>query len=289
MEERTTRQRDPFSRVTIDCPEGPLSVIAEGRTGPPVLLLSGAGQDNAMLSWRHLIPFLAQDHRVIALDWPKQGNSKPWNGTADHPVMLDVITRALDHFGLERVAIVGMSQGGALTLAYAIDHPDRVERIVAIAPGGIISFPPVVHQLLWMAARSRFLNTTVPSWMFRGRKQVARFLRGALFAGPVEDFEEIVDEVLDEMRTGTSTSDWQSTSIGFWRMKVDLRPRLGEITCPTLFIQGDKDVGVRPHHTIAAANRVPRARLEMLKGHGHWPNRQSPERVNTLIRDFLRD
>lgn len=287
MDERTTRRRDPFNRVTIDCPEGPLSVVAEGGKGSPVLLLSGAGQDNAMLSWRHLIPVLAQDHRVLALDWPKQGKSKPWNAIADHPLMLDVITRALDHFGFDRAAIVGMSQGGGLTLAYAIEHPDRVEHIVAIAPGGIISFPPVVHQLLWLTAHSRFLNTTLPSWMFRSRKQVARFLRRALFAGPVEDFEEIVDEVLDEMRSGTSTSDWQITSIGFWRMKVDLRPRLHEISCPALFIQGDRDVGVRPHHTVAAAGRVPRARLEILKDHGHWPNRQSPDTVNTLIRDFL--
>lgn len=70
-------------------------------------------------------------------------------------------------------------------------------------------------------------------------------------------------------------------------MNVDLRPRLGEISCPALLIQGEKDVGVRPRHTIEAARRIPDARLELLPGNGHWSNRQSPEIVNALIRDFL--
>jgi pimeloyl-ACP methyl ester carboxylesterase len=70
-------------------------------------------------------------------------------------------------------------------------------------------------------------------------------------------------------------------------MKVNLMPRLGEIGCPTLFIQGDRDIGVNPRFTREAAARVPGARLELLKDHGHWPNRQSPQLVNALIRDFL--
>lgn len=284
-----TRRTDPFNRVTIDCPEGTLSVITEGAEGPPVVLLSGGGQDNALLSWRHLIPALSTDHRVIAPDWPKQGRSRPWNGTADHDALLHVVTRVLDHFGLDRVALVGLSQGGALALGYTIEHPERVERLVALAPGGIISFPPVIHQLLWLTARSRFLNSTLPSWLFRDRGQVAAFARRALFAGPVEDFDEIVDDILDEMRDGSQSSEWQNTSIGFWRMKVDLRPRLNEISCPTLFIQGDSDVGVRPHRTVAATRRVPQARLEMLRNNGHWLNRQSPETVNSLVHAFLHE
>ena len=274
----------------IDTDEGRLHVYHAGDTGSPVLLLSGAGVDSALLSWRHLIPALASEHRVIALDWPKQGLSRPWNGTADHPRMLRCVIETLDAFGIDRAHIVGLSQGGALTLATAIEHPDRVDRIVALAPGGIISFPPVVHQLLWLTAKSRLLNDTLPKAMFRTSEQIARFLRTTLFAGPVADFDDIVDEVIAEaQRSGASASDWQKTSIGFWRMNVDLRPRLHEITAPTLFIQGDRDKGVRAKHTIAAAKLVPGARLELLKDHGHWSNRQSPELVNRLIAEFLTD
>ncbi|GAB3716511.1 alpha/beta fold hydrolase [Nocardiopsis nanhaiensis] len=278
-----------FNREHVPMPEGRLSVIVEGPAqAPPVLLLSGAGVDSATLSWRHLIPDLAKDHRVVALDWPKQGRSTPWEGVADHPVLQRCVIGALDHYGIERAAVVGLSQGGALTLATAIDHPDRVERIVPIAPAGTLTFPPVAHQFLWLSAKSRLLNTTLPEMMFSSRRRVEAFLSRGLFPTPAPDQEQVIDELMVEVEAnGASSSDWQNNSIGFWRMNVDLRPRLGQISCPALFIQGDKDVGVRPMNTVRAAKAVPGARIELLAGHGHWPNRQSPEKVNRLVRDFL--
>ena len=276
--------------VHIPQPEGDLHVVVHGESGPAVLLLSGAGNDNALLSWRHAIPALAAEHRVLALDWPKQGGSKPWRGFAGHDRMLGCVTAVLDHFGLERAALVGLSQGGAIALAYAIEHPERVSKLVAIAPAGVISFPPVVHQFLWLTAKSRLLNRTLPSLVFRSRAACAWFARRALFAGPVDDFDQIVDEYhADVLANGAGSSDWQNDSIGFLRMRVDLRPKLSAISCPTLFIQGSEDAGVRPRHTRAAAERVPGARFELIEGAGHWPNRQEPGRVNALIAEFLRE
>lgn len=279
---------DAWRSLSVDCDEGRRRVIRAGERGSPVLLLSGAGVDNALLSWRHLIPALAERHRVFALDWPKQGASRPWHGHAGHERMLRCVTEVLDHFGLDTVSLVGLSQGGALSLAYAIDEPQRVSRLVAIAPGGVVSFPLGVHQLLWLSAKVSFLNRTVPNWMLRSRASVRSFVRRGLVPAPPDDFDDLVDEVHAEIRAhGAASSDWQNSSIGFRRMNVDLRPRLHEISCPALFIQGDRDAAIRPKHTQAAAARVPTARFELLPGHGHWPNRQSPDRVNTLIGNFL--
>lgn len=273
----------------VDQPEGRLHVYHTTGDGPTVLLLSGAGIDNAMLSWRHLFPVLEPDHRVLALDWPKQGRSAQWRGRVTHERMLQCMDEVLDHFQVDRASLVGLSQGGALALAYAMDRPHRVDRVVALAPAGIISFPPVVHQLLWLVAKVPLLHRTLPSLMFRNRRGVESFARKGLFAGPVDDLDDLVDEILEEVRRGgAGASDWQNGSIGFRRMNVDLRPRLPEIAAPVLFIQGDKDAGVAAKHTAAAAELVPNARLELLAGNGHWSNRQSPELVNSLIRDFLR-
>lgn len=271
----------------VSCAEGRLRVIVAGDHGPPVLLLSGGGVDSATLSWRHLIPDLAREHRVYALDWPKQGASKPWHGVADHDRLLRCVIEVLDHFGLPRVAVVGLSQGGAVALGSAIEHPERIDRVVALAPGGTLSFPPVVHQLLWLIGSLPLLSNTLPSLMLRSRRQVEAFARRSLFAGPVPDFDQVIDEILAEAADGTGSSDWQNTSIGPLRMRVDLRPRLGEIACPVLFLQGDADVAVPARRTMAAARLVPRAELRILPGHGHWLNRQSPDLVNRLIIDFL--
>lgn len=284
MHDGSEAQRSTF----IDFPEGPLRVVHAGERGPAVLLLSGAGLDNALLSWRHLIPALAAEHRVFAVDWPKQGASRPWYGHAGHGRMLRCISDVIDHFGLGSVSIVGLSQGGALALAYAIERPERVRKLVALAPAGIVSFPPGVHQLLWLAAKTSGLTGRLSSRIFRSRAMVVRFARRALFAGPVDDFDEVVDEIHREvLANGARASDWQNASIGFRSMHVDLRPRLHEIACPTLFIQGDADIAVKAKHTAAAARRVRDARLEVLPGNGHWPNRQSPQRVNGLIVEFL--
>ncbi|MEU6714673.1 alpha/beta hydrolase [Nonomuraea sp. NPDC046802] len=283
-----TQPPDDLRSTFLPCPEGRLHVYSAGDHGSPVLLLSGAGVDNALLSWRHLIPVLARRHQVLALDWPKQGRSRPWSGKATHERMLGCVTEVLDRFGLDSATLVGLSQGGALALAYAIDHPERVKRLVALAPAGILSFPPGVHQLLWLTAKLPLLNRTLPTAAFRSRARIAEFARHALFAGPVWDFDDVVDEIAEEVHeAGGGASDWQNASIGPLRMRVDLRPRLPEITTPTLIIQGDKDIGVHPERTRAAAALIPCCRLEVLAGVGHWSSRQTPDRVNRLITDFL--
>lgn len=280
---------DLGTSVLIPQPEGSLRVITRGESGSPVILLSGAGNDNISLSWRRAIPTLAEGHRVFALDWPKQGGSTPWNGIADHQRMLASIDAVHNHFDLDSASLVGLSQGGALALAYAIEKPKRVERLVALAPAGILSFGPFVHRLLWLMAKSTFLNRTLPTMIFRRRSACAWFARTSLFAGPVDDFDEIIDEYhADVLAHGSGSSDWQNGSIGFRSMKVDLRPRLHEIQCPALIIQGSDDVGVAPEKSRAAANAIPNSRYELIQGAGHWSNRQCPERVNELIVEFLR-
>lgn len=271
----------------IEHPEGRLHVIISGETGSPVLLLSGAGLDNALLSWKRMIPALATSHRVIALDWPKQGESWPWRGRANHQCLMECVDVVLDHFGIEQSALVGLSQGGAIALAFALARPERVSRLVAIAPGGILRFPPGIHQLLWLSAKLSWLLDAVFTPMMRNRWAAAASARW-LFPSMPPDFDEIVDEiVLEAQRHGAGATDWQNDSIGFLKMKVDLMDELHRITCPVLFIQGDRDPAVNPKFTAEAARRVPGARLEILEGHGHWPNRQSPERVNALVAAFL--
>lgn len=282
-----TEPTESFHREDVDAPEGRISVITAGDSGPRVLLLSGGGVDSATLSWRLLIPKLATNYRVLAVDWPKQGASKPWRGLADHDRLLGCITEVLDHFDWPSATFIGLSQGGAMTLAYAIEHPERVERLVAISPAGTQSFPPVVHQLLWLIAKIPLLGKTLPSLMVRNRKATAAFARRALVAGPTPGFDDLVTEILQEASDGAGSSDWQNSSIGPLRMRVDLRPRLSEISCPALFIQGAEDVGVPLKRTVAAAGAVPGAQLEVLPGVGHWANRQQPDTVNQLITDFL--
>src|SRR5690606_34880590 len=161
---------------------------------PAVLLLSGAGVDNAMLSWRHLIPELSRDHRVYALDWPKQGKSRPWSGIADHAALLACVDAVYAHFGIGAAAMAGLSQGGAVAAASAQEHPERVSAPVAAAPAGMLSFPHVVHRMLYLTARMPRLVSWATRAMLKDRESVTRFVERSLFAGPVDDLDDVVDE-----------------------------------------------------------------------------------------------
>lgn len=254
-----------------------------------MLLLSGAGIDNALLSWKHMIPALSGDHRVLALDWPRQGQSRPWAGRADHECLLECVDAVLDHFDIERVALVGLSQGGAIALSYTITRAERVNRLVAIAPAGILRFPPGLHQLLWLTARLPGLVRSLTTWIVRSQRGAEATAR-SLFPTPPDDVADIVADMRAEARNNAvGASDWQNASIGFFRMKVDLMDDLHRIRCPALFIQGDRDPAVPPRRTEEAARRVAGARFVLLEGQGHWPNRQSPDRVNALVSAFLLD
>lgn len=61
----------------FEAPEGRLHVYHAGETGSPVLLLSGAGADSALLSWRHLIPVLAESHRYLPWTGPSRVAAAP--------------------------------------------------------------------------------------------------------------------------------------------------------------------------------------------------------------------
>jgi pimeloyl-ACP methyl ester carboxylesterase len=131
------------------------------------------------------------------------------------------------------------------------------------------------------------LTSGISRLFFKNRKNAARSLK-YIFPILPRDFEIIVDEVYEESTiNGAKASDWQNGSIGFLKMNINLLPELHRISCPALFIQGDKDNAVNPKFTKEAASKIQNAKLVILENHGHWPNRQSPEKVNLIILEFL--
>jgi pimeloyl-ACP methyl ester carboxylesterase len=107
--------------------------------GPPLVLLHGSGP--GATSWSNFkqnLPALSQHFRVLAVDQPGYGKSdKPPFSREDS--IFQVTSRALvglfDELGIEQAHILGNSLGGANALRFAIDHPERVSRMVLMVPG----------------------------------------------------------------------------------------------------------------------------------------------------------
>ncbi|MBV9416417.1 MAG: alpha/beta fold hydrolase, partial [Solirubrobacterales bacterium] len=116
----------------VDTAAGRLSTIEAG-TGEPVLLIHGLGATKA--SFLPTIDALARSHRPIAVDLPGFGDSdKPLFGAYDPPFFADAMTSLLDALELESAHVVGNSMGGRVALELGLTHPDRINRLVLLAP-----------------------------------------------------------------------------------------------------------------------------------------------------------
>ena len=115
---------------------GPVCVYEAGESDcAPIVLLHGAMYDESRFIWDQLFPYLAADHHVFAVDTPRHGKSRPWEGVLNQAKLLEVLGGVFDALQSQRFQLVGLSMGGALAIGYAAQHPDRVQSMVLFEPG----------------------------------------------------------------------------------------------------------------------------------------------------------
>jgi 3-oxoadipate enol-lactonase len=175
----------------------------------------------------------------------------------------------LDDAGAERVSICGVSLGGAIAMAFAEAHPQRVDRLVLACTSARFGEPA---QWLERAAAVRahglepIADSIVARWFTRAapRELVARFRR-QLVAAPAEDYARLCQ------------------ALARW----DFRERLSEIHAPTLVIAGAEDPATPVEHQELLAERIPHARLAVLAGAAHLVNVEQPEAFSRLVTEHL--
>jgi pimeloyl-ACP methyl ester carboxylesterase len=129
---------------------GHRTAVLEGGDGPPVVLLHGAGEFAA--SWMRVIPELVRDHRVIAPDLPGHGASELAGEPLDAGRMMDWVGELIERTCPSPPALVGHLLGGAIAARFAIDHPDRIGRLVLVDTYGLGRFWPTPRYALAMLA-----------------------------------------------------------------------------------------------------------------------------------------
>ncbi|CAG9164567.1 alpha/beta fold hydrolase [Cupriavidus pinatubonensis] len=161
----------------VDVPGARLHVVERGQ-GPALLLVHGLSGQLGNFGYGMIEP-LARDFRVVAVDRPGSGYSVRTPGaSADLAAQADVLAALIDKLGLERPLVVGHSLGGAIALALAAGHPDRV--------GGLALVAPLTHPAEEIPPVFRPLTIRQP-WL--------RQFVGWTLAVPMSDLRR--DEVLD--------------------------------------------------------------------------------------------
>lgn len=239
-------------------------------SGPPLLLVQGLGY--ARWGWEPIVRPLAASYRVITFDNRGIGDSDAPPGPYDTAAMAADAVRVLDALGVRRAHVMGASLGGMIAQMVALDHPDRVDRLVlaCTTPGGADAHPlPEATLALIRAAAG------LPP-----EEAVRRFTANALATtGPLDDL------VARRLARPQDPVAWQAQSAA--SLGHDIGARLGEIRAPTLVLHGTADRVVDPRNAALLAARLPDARLEWLPGLGHLFFWEDPARTVALVRAFL--
>ncbi|ONM47222.1 alpha/beta fold hydrolase [Nocardia donostiensis] len=271
---------------------GPVRLYRAGEAGPPLLLLHGGMLDTAQGVWRHVLPHLASDYRVHLVDLPRHGGSRPWSGILDDAFYRQFLDDLLDVLDLPRVAIIGLSLGGGIATGYALDHPERVTALIAIAPGGL-GAKRKAQLLTWLAIRTPGAMRMTSRYLARRPESIRRSMLTNLTAGEhTRDFETIVELAIEEAEAKAkhgepALDDWMTRAYGPFAMRLNLLPALPKLTVPTLWVRGDQDPLVGNTEMAAAAAATPNGRLVTIPGAGHIVTYDQPDEFSQLARGFL--
>lgn len=239
--------------------------LLRGGRGRPLLVLHPEFGANG---WAPYHDALAAQHCVLAPDHPGFGGS-------DRPDWLDGIddlvfhyVDLLDQLTLERVSIVGSSLGGWIAAAFAITHPERVERLVLAAPAGI--------KVDGVPRYDYFINPFEKTLdhLFHDRSRAAQIL-------PAEYGPDVIVRIYHELTTLARLA-WNP-----YLYDHKLQQRLPRLQCPTLLVWGENDQVLPPPHAQAFAALVPQATLTMLPACGHLVALEHADAFARLALDFL--
>jgi pimeloyl-ACP methyl ester carboxylesterase len=252
-----------------------------GGSGPPLLLVHGIL--SSIYTWRDLLPLLAREHDVVALDLPGFGAS-------DQPVGLSgsvypgVLLGLMGEIGIQRAEIVGHSLGGAVACLLAAEHPERVERLVLVAPAG---FNLAAEELPWILRAVEWPPVGALLERLPVRRALVRMaLRQVVYDDALVTAERVEEYWAPLTRPGAVAS---------LRALLSSRHALGasfpevaaRVRAPTLLLWGRDDAWIPISDAERFLAAISGSRKHVLERCGHLPQEERPRDTAGLILEFL--
>ncbi len=242
-----------------------------GGDGPAVILAHGFLMDSEMFV--HQVAALRDRYRVIT--WDERGfgrteyDGEPfsyWDSAAD-------CLGLLDHLGIERAVVGGMSQGGFLSLRVALSAPDRVRALILLDTQAGTEDADAVP--LYEGMRD--------TWMAAGPvDELVEAVAGLIISDPTESQVWIA-------KWKAQPNDYIEQPFATLMSRDDVTGRLGEITCPALVVHGTEDVSISMDRAEELAAGLSGCDGVVRVGGAHAANLTNPGPVNDAILAFLTD
>ena len=242
------------------------------RDAPALVLVNSLGTD--LCIWDGVVDQLATDHYVITYDKRGHGlSSVPPAPYAIADLSRDLL-ELVDHLGLDRFALAGVSVGGMVAMRFATDHPERLASVVLCDTAARIGDAATwnaridaIRQDGMAAIADAVLLRWFPLSIRAGRDAEIAGWRNLLLRSPVEGYAGTCAALRD----------------------ADLSAAVARISVPTLVVVGAEDKSTSPDLVRATADHIPGARFEVITGAGHIPSIDRPAELARLIRKHVEE
>jgi pimeloyl-ACP methyl ester carboxylesterase len=243
--------------------------VWEGGDGQAMVLLHGAGDQAG--AWARVMAPLVADYRVVVPDLPGHWKSEPTEGPILVPQLVDGIEAVLDDCcGGEPAILVGNSMGAWIAFLYAVDHPERVARLVAVNGGPLKEQHPGVN--LFPATRDEARET----------------MRGLMGPNTPMPPGFVLDDMVRWAATGPASRLAERLAKGGPELdRYVLDGRLDEVTVPVDLVWGDADGLFTMDYARRLVDGLPAVRMTTVADCGHVPHRECPDRFVTALEQAL--
>ena len=262
----------------------------DGRPEDPALLLVH-GIAGTSRTWNPVVPALARDHDVLAPDLPGHGGSDPPIGDYSTGAYACALRDLVEVLEIDRVTIVGHSLGGGVAMQFAYQFPELVERLVLVNSGGLGREVNLVIRAAGLPG-SELVVPLLASAPARGAGRLLAAALGAVGIRPDTDAREAAASL-----ASLSHGPTRRAFLGTVRTLVNARGQQVQASdrlyltedVPTMVVWGEKDSIIPISHGHEAVDAMPKARMEVFDGAGHFPHIDEPERFADLLAAFVRE
>jgi len=263
----------PWKEVAVD---GVRLAYDDNGSGPVVLCLHAIG--HGARDFAPLRQHVGQRYRIIALDWPGQGNSGNDHLPPSAGRYADLLAGFLTTLGLERVVLLGNSIGGAAAIRYAHDHPETVAGLILENSGGLGPIDSIARLAIGIMVRFFSAGTRHVWWYPRA---FAAYYRSVLQRQPAAAQRERIIASGEEIAPLLADT-WRS----FAELEADLRGLVHAIRCPVLVAWGTGDRILQLKRCLPAIQRFPDVQIETFDV-GHAAHLEAPEAFASKVDRFL--
>ena len=240
----------------------------EQGSGRPMILIHGLSGNTTR--WDRTVPILAKSYRVVTYDLRGHGLSqKTPDLDCSFPSHVQDLAGLMDALGIDRAVIAGHSMGGMIAQHFALEYPQRVERMILVATTACLMPAPIMRFLIRLFSGILLLIPFL----------VAFFIRRKTRSKPRELFPELDNPELD-------FADRPIARCVYAIINMDIRERMRTLNLPTLVISSTQDELIPPARVRALADLIPGAQFTAVENLTHYVPLEQPVKVAAVVQEF---